>query len=310
MSDYTILIADDDDDIVDVLSTRCRGMGLWVETAGDAMDALRKIDQKRPDVVILDVNMPCGNGLSVREMMACNTELSAIPVIILTGNSDKETILRCHNTCAYYIPKGPDAWSRIEPLLLEILESIEQIADPQPKSSKKTRHDSEESIGSMRWMGELIDCLAENLMECGARERDAVADEEPFVAESRPPWVMCIDDDSELTFGLQMRLREHGIEVLRAFKGMEGYRHAFICNPQAIILDYEMPEGNGDYVLRRLQESPATQDIPVIVLTGRNDRAIERKMYNLGAKEFLTKPCAWDTLWPALQRYIEVPEPA
>ncbi len=120
--DFMILIADDDKDLVDLLAMRCRHVGLGVETASDAMTALRKIDQIRPDLVILDVEMPAGNGLLVREMMAANEQLSQIPVIILTGKSDEDTIRRCHHYCAYYVAKCPDVWPRIEPLLNELLE--------------------------------------------------------------------------------------------------------------------------------------------------------------------------------------------
>jgi len=76
------------------------------------------------------------------------------------------------------------------------------------------------------------------------------------------PWVLCIDDDSDFSFGLKQRLAEYGVDVLRAFDGMEGYRYAFSSQAQLILLDYEMPNGNGEYVLRRLKENPVTQDIP------------------------------------------------
>ena len=61
-----------------------------------------------------------GNGLSACEMMANHTELSTIPVIVMTGRSDKDTIRRCHLTCAYYVQKCPDIWQRLEPLVSEL----------------------------------------------------------------------------------------------------------------------------------------------------------------------------------------------
>jgi DNA-binding response OmpR family regulator len=116
---------------------------------------------------------------------------------------------------------------------------------------------------------------------------------------------LCIDDDSELSFTLKLRLEQHGIQVLRAFAGMEGYRYACVTPAQAIILDYEMPDGNGDYVLRRLKESQLTRNIPVIVLTGHKDRSLERKMVNLGAAAYVTKPCEWARLWTVLSRHVD-----
>jgi hypothetical protein len=47
--------------------------------------------------------------------------LALIPIAIPTGRSDPDTIMRCHSLCAYYVEKCPDVWSRIEPLLKELL---------------------------------------------------------------------------------------------------------------------------------------------------------------------------------------------
>lgn len=308
MTAQTVLIADDDADLLDLLSRRCRTLGLGVDTAADAMTALRKIDLQRPDVVILDVGMPGGNGLSVREMMVENRSLASIPVIILTGRSDEETIRRCYNSSAYYVAKCPNVWPRIEPLLREIL-GLElpgsDVADTsQTRSVGPVPYEQSDQKMFFDW---IYDLLAGNEQTAGDDRADAGDRQagEPAQPVSSTPWVLCIDDDSELSFSLQMRLQDHGVEVLRAFSGMEGYRHAFMCGPRAIILDYEMPNGKGDYVLRRLKETPATRDIPVIVLTGRKDRSLERTMFQLGADEFLTKPCPWDTLWPILQRYLD-----
>lgn len=121
MTRPNILIADDDQDLVDVLSLRCQARNINVTTAKDAMTALAKIDTGRPDLVILDVNMPEGNGLSVCEMMASHAELCTIPVIILTGNCSPDTVRRCIGNNAYYVAKSTDIWSRLEPLLQTLL---------------------------------------------------------------------------------------------------------------------------------------------------------------------------------------------
>ncbi len=117
-----ILIADDDKDLADYLAIRCRRMGAEVDVAHDGLTALNKVQFNEPDIVCLDVNMPGGTGLSVCEMLAGDERMNEIPVIILTGHTDTETIRRCHELCAYYVPKCDDVWYRIEPLLRELLE--------------------------------------------------------------------------------------------------------------------------------------------------------------------------------------------
>jgi DNA-binding response OmpR family regulator len=134
-STKTILIADDDRDLVNLLTVRCRQMGLNVLAAYDAFAALSLVKSSAPDMICLDVDMPAGNGLSVCEMLASDDTCRSIPIAILTGRSDPDTIIRCHSLCAYYIEKCPDVWSRVEPLLRELL-GVPQTATVQSQSSR------------------------------------------------------------------------------------------------------------------------------------------------------------------------------
>ncbi len=118
----TVLIADDDRDLVEALAVRCHGLGLGVYTAYDAFTALSIVRAQRPDLACLDVEMPAGNGLSVCEMLATDKECASMPVIILTGKCDSDTIRRCHSLCVYYVEKCANVWPRIEPLLREHFE--------------------------------------------------------------------------------------------------------------------------------------------------------------------------------------------
>ncbi|MCA9217520.1 MAG: response regulator [Planctomycetales bacterium] len=117
-----ILIADDDKDLVQILSMRCRSIGLDVVTAYDARSALAAVLKHNPDLICLDVEMPAGNGLSVCEVLSKDEEYSATPVIILTGRTDPETIRRCGDMCAYYVNKTTNIWARIRPVIYELID--------------------------------------------------------------------------------------------------------------------------------------------------------------------------------------------
>ena len=80
--------------------------------------------------------------------------------------------------------------------------------------------------------------------------------------------MLCIDDDADFSDALKIRLEDHGVAVIRAHTGMEGYRLAFTTPASAILLDFNMPDGQGDYILGRLKDNPVTRDIPVVVITG------------------------------------------
>lgn len=121
-----VLIADDDTNLIAALRARCEAMGLHVFTAVNALDALNLTHEAEPDLVCLDVNMPSGNGLCVLEMLANDGNLCSTPVIIMTGDASEETIRHCYDRCAYYVEKCSDVWSRIEPLINNVLDLKEK----------------------------------------------------------------------------------------------------------------------------------------------------------------------------------------
>jgi CheY-like chemotaxis protein len=292
----TIVIADDDADLVYSLSQRCSQLGCRVLAAHSALETLNVVHQLRPDLVCIDVNMPGGNGLSVCEMMASDERLRAVPIIVMTGSSDHATIRRCHDMMVYYVQKNGDVWSRVEPLLVELLGSR------QDQPAKRTTQPASPVADD----NPLVDAVFAML---GTNDDPPLATEKPAIDE--PPWVLCVDDDADFAETLKCRLEAHGVAVVRAASGMEGYRLAFARPASAILLDYNMPDGQGDYILARLQDNPVTRDIPVLIITGVRDKWLERKMYGLGAKRFMTKPIDFDSLRDELANYIDIlAEPA
>lgn len=87
----TILIVDDDKDWVRVLGMRLHHEGYNVEAAFDAVQAISQMVTLKPDLVLLDIIMPAGDGIGVLENLRANIKAFNIPVIALTGISDKQT---------------------------------------------------------------------------------------------------------------------------------------------------------------------------------------------------------------------------
>lgn len=86
MAAKKILIADDDRRILQLLSMSLRKEGYEVVNAVDAYQAIQFAHEHRPDLCILDVNMPAGDGLSVQERLQKIAALCTTPVIYLTGD--------------------------------------------------------------------------------------------------------------------------------------------------------------------------------------------------------------------------------
>ena len=86
VAEPTILVADDDEEIRDVITLKLVAAGYRVITAADGRSALRAVETERPDMVILDVSMPGMDGLSVCYELHSSAMTAQIPVLMISGN--------------------------------------------------------------------------------------------------------------------------------------------------------------------------------------------------------------------------------
>ena len=87
MSQKTILIVDDDPDIRLSLHLRLKANHYNVIFAGDGMAAIAEARKHMPDLIILDLGLPAGDGFSVMERLKANDSLSSIPVIVVSARN-------------------------------------------------------------------------------------------------------------------------------------------------------------------------------------------------------------------------------
>jgi DNA-binding response OmpR family regulator len=81
-----ILIVEDDPKIVAALTVRLKAAGYEVFIARDAVMAMAVAVQHEPDLVLLDISMPGGNGFMVAERLQNSTVLADVPIIFLTAS--------------------------------------------------------------------------------------------------------------------------------------------------------------------------------------------------------------------------------
>jgi CheY-like chemotaxis protein len=90
MEKRTALVVDDEADIRDHLSAILDGYGFEVITAEDGASALRLASERRPAIIILDINLPDIDGGEVANRLSQDPQTSTIPIIYLTGLITKE----------------------------------------------------------------------------------------------------------------------------------------------------------------------------------------------------------------------------
>lgn len=92
MANKKVLIVDDEIDIVEILKSKLQEQGYDVICAFDGEEALEKVRQEKPDLVILDVMLPKMDGYQVCSIMQSEAGMKDIPVVMLTACSRMENI--------------------------------------------------------------------------------------------------------------------------------------------------------------------------------------------------------------------------
>jgi two-component system alkaline phosphatase synthesis response regulator PhoP len=88
MSDKLILVVDDDPDLVESVSMKLESENYRVDKAYDGVEAMERIKENRPDLVILDVMMPRKNGYQLCDELKKSDEYKDIVVLLLTAVAD------------------------------------------------------------------------------------------------------------------------------------------------------------------------------------------------------------------------------
>jgi signal transduction histidine kinase len=105
-----------------------------------------------------------------------------------------------------------------------------------------------------------------------------------------PEKVLVVDDNVDNADLLAEHLQSVGYEVQVAHDGVEALEKVDSFHPDLVVLDVVMPRMDGFEVCRRLKTNPATNSIPVILLTAKSDVPDKEKGLDIGADDYMTKP--------------------
>ena len=119
--------------------------------------------------------------------------------------------------------------------------------------------------------------------------------------------ILIADDDPVYVRLVAGRLTAKGIEVVTAYDTMQAWMTAVRSQPDAIILDINMPAGTGHEFLKRLRMMAKTAHIPVVVVSGSIRPEERSEVMSSGADEYLPKPVDFDQLFAALRRLLGMP---
>ena len=108
--------------------------------------------------------------------------------------------------------------------------------------------------------------------------------------------ILIVDDDPLFTLLAAETLRQAGFEPHVADNAHDALQRVLDTKPDLVLLDVELPDGQGFDVCVRIRAQPDGIDIPVVMVTGKHDTASIARAYEVGATDFISKPVLWGTI--------------
>ena len=105
--------------------------------------------------------------------------------------------------------------------------------------------------------------------------------------------ILVVDDDASLRRTMHQILVSDGYGVIDAADGVEAAALCEAAVPSLIVVDAQMPRMDGFALCRSLRRRPASAHVPILMMTGLNDRESITAAYDAGATDFIAKPFDW-----------------
>lgn len=243
-----ILIVDDDADIRLGLRVRLAANDFDTVMAGDGISAISAYQRERPNLVLLDLGLPGGDGFIV--MHRLRTMGSTAPIIVLSARDpmlSEERALGA-GACAFL--------------------------------QKPVDND------------QLVQLIREHCPEVTAR-----------TVSTRPSAkLLIVDDDPDIRFGLNIRLKSRGFATVLATDAISAMIQYQRERPDLILLDLGLPGGDGFVVMERISELGL--GTPVVVISARDPELNRQRALYSGACAFLQKPVGNEELLAAIDRAL------
>ena len=260
----TILIIEDDQKTAMALSLRFKAHGYAIWVAEDALSAINLAVRQQPDLILLDIALPGGNGFFLAEHFRTLPETRDTPLLFATGSSDPELRSKVVAAGAAGLVRKPYQTETLLAVVEHLLKSQELGGD------RAAAPDTPSEQNNNR---------------------------------SGPRRLLIVEDDDKVARALAVRMRAAGFETTVASDGIAGVRSAVTTQPDAVVLDISLPAGDGFLVAERIQAHVPTR-LPIIFLTASKRPDFRKRADQLGAVAFFEKPYDADKLVSALNKAL------
>jgi DNA-binding response OmpR family regulator len=233
--------------------------------ARNGADGLAVAARERPDLIILDYNMPVMDGVKMLQRLRGNAELRRTPVIMLTSESSAENVATVARLGVRDYVNKP---FKADVLLAKVARVIPLVARAATEGHVET---------STRRTGKSQTELIKGLATPAATLQQAS--------------VLVVDDSRTMRLSMIGALKDLGFyNIKEAKNGRQALELARSDSFDLMLLDMEMPEMNGMEVLLALKNDPKLSGLPVIVISAADQLETAVKCIEAGAEDYLPKP--------------------
>jgi two-component system, chemotaxis family, sensor kinase CheA len=289
LQERTVLVIDDDIDSLHLLENGLESSRYKPVLLQNPALAVPKAEELRPYAITLDILMPEINGWQVLQRLKTNPITANIPVIVVsvTGESSGANLLGASG----FLHKPVN-----QEVLLAMLDGLEHpnqqiifaatdsnVVGINSKSESEFAPNGHSENGSNEYTPNGNGTLhAANDHSNGHSQNGHAPNEAAHI--------LVVDDEQDIRDMMQEALNDAELPVRTASNGIEALRMIDQNVPDVILLDLMMPYLDGFEVLKRLNESDETANIPVIILTARSLTETEiKRLKEAGAKRILQK---------------------
>lgn len=301
-AEKTILVVEDSKTARKVVSMVLGRKGYKIIEATSGTEALLAIEGIAPDLVLLDVMLPDMTGYEVLSTIRKNSELSEVPVVMLTSKCGSADRLKGMVTGSNeYLTKPFDP--------AKLLVVLDKYLDPQPESTQTPQSDRKK-----------VEAPSIEKPEPAAKAptfKPAVVNPvvaKPAVTVAKPAVVppkktteksvLIVEDSPTSRKVISMVLSRKGYVVSEAATGGEAFKKVTDDIPQLILLDAMLPDMTGYDILAKLKQDSRLKEIPVVMLTAKDSPLDREKGMRAGSVAYLTKPFNPDKLLSVIGNYI------
>lgn len=128
---------------------------------------------------------------------------------------------------------------------------------------------------------------------------------EESLLNPEPQIILVVDDDKTMRQSLRQELEQQGYKVVEAGDGSECLAAYTRCAPNIVLLDAGMPVMDGFTCCTQLKKLPRGDRTPVLMMMAMEDRESVDRAFEVGARDYITKPIHWTVLRQRLRHLIE-----